>query len=212
MSEEQQLRLVLQVVDYVLPALPPYEFSLYLLLLRRSHLSVGSAQVQIGKRTLADLFGQGTRSAKPNYNHVSEVLKSLESKGYLSVGISTREGTIYRVRLPHEIPEISARMNQEPAAISIDYFNDPEGRREIFERDHWTCQYCGAPLTPETASLDHFIPQCEGGPGTKENLRACCLICNSLKSGKTYEEAAPFLLKSIRERKARALQNSDGVL
>jgi hypothetical protein len=202
----------MQVVDFVLPALPPYEFSLYLLLLRRSHLGAGTAQVQIGKRTLAELFGQGTGSAKPNYNQVSEVLKSLESKGYITVGIATREGTIYQVRLPPEIPEIAARMNEKPTPISIDYFNDPDGRREVFERDHWTCQYCGDPLTPETASLDHFIPQCNDGPSTKENLRASCLICNSLKSGKTYAEAAPLLLQSIRERKARALQNSDSVL
>ena len=37
----------------------------------------------------------------------------------------------------------------------------------------------------------------------EENLTTSCLVCNSIKSGKTYEEAAPFLLKSIQERRGR---------
>jgi len=212
MSENEQLSLLMQVIDFALPTLPPYEFSLYLLLLRKSHLGSDASHVQIGKRTLAALFGQGARSTKPNYEQISEVLKSLEAKGYISVGNTTREGTIYRVRLPREIPEIQSKMNEKAAAIVVDYFNDPLGRKEIFERDLWTCQYCGDPLTPDTASLDHFIPQCKDGQNTKENLQTCCLLCNSLKSGKSYEEAAPVLLKSIRERKARALQNSASVI
>ncbi|MEW6377347.1 MAG: hypothetical protein AB1502_16345 [Thermodesulfobacteriota bacterium] len=48
------------------------------------------------------------------------------------------------------------------------------------------------------------MPQIKGGKHNKENLKSCCFICNSIKSGKTYEEAAPFLLKSIQEPKARS--------
>jgi DNA-binding PadR family transcriptional regulator len=208
MSEDNShLHLLMQVIDFVLPVLTPYEFSLYVLLLRRSHLN-GTAQVQIGKRTLAEQFGQGTQSAKPNYQQVSDVLKRLEAKGYIAVGQTTREGTIYQVRLPREVPEISSKMNEELNELMIDYFNDPDGRKEVFERDKWICQYCGDPLRPDTATLDHYTPQCKGGEGTKENLRACCLICNSIKSGKSYEEAAPSLLESIRTRKIRASQLS----
>jgi len=203
-DDSNQFHLLMQVIDFVLPVLTPYEFSLYVLLLRRSHLSTGTAQVQIGKRTLAEQFGQGTQSSKPNYQQISEVLKRLEAKGYISVGQTTREGTIYQVRLPREIPEVRSRMNEEVAEAGIDYFDDPDGRKQVFERDQWICQYCGEPLRPDTATLDHFIPQCNGGQSTKENLRACCLICNSIKSGKSYEEAAPLLLESIKKRKTRA--------
>jgi len=61
-------------------------------------------------------------------------------------------------------------------------------------------QYCGEKVTPENATLDHFIPQSKGGKHSKDNLKTCCLICNGIKAGKTSEEAAPFLLKSIQER------------
>ena len=56
-------------------------------------------------------------------------------------------------------------------------------------------------VTVEDATLDHFVPQSKDGKHTKENLKTCCFVCNSIKSGKTYEDAAPFLLNSIREKK-----------
>ncbi|MGH7236937.1 MAG: HNH endonuclease [Candidatus Saccharimonadales bacterium] len=62
--------------------------------------------------------------------------------------------------------------------------------------------YCGEKVTAENATLDHLVPQYKGGKHTKENLKTSCLMCNSIKSGKTYEEAAPLLLKSIQERRA----------
>lgn len=37
-------------------------------------------------------------------------------------------------------------------------------------------------------------------------LKTACLLCNSIKSGKTFEEAAPLILKSLKERKQRAKQ------
>ena len=79
-----------------------------------------------------------------------------------------------------------------------------EKRKELFERDKWICHYCGEKVTEENATLDHLTPQCKGGKHTKSNLKTSCLVCNSIKSGKTYEEAAPFLLKSIQERRTRS--------
>ncbi|HLC55069.1 MAG TPA: HNH endonuclease [Candidatus Nanoarchaeia archaeon] len=84
-----------------------------------------------------------------------------------------------------------------------DYFNDPIKRQELFERDKWKCDYCGEEVTKDNATLDHLIPQSKGGKNTKDNLKTSCLLCNSIKSGKTYEEAAHHLLKSISERKKR---------
>lgn len=53
------------------------------------------------------------------------------------------------------------------------------------------------------ASFDHMTPQPLGGTHAKANLRTARLMCNSIKSGKTEEEAAPALLKSIRERRVK---------
>lgn len=62
---------------------------------------------------------------------------------------------------------------------------------------------CGERLDIANITLDHYIPQSKGGNHSKENLKTACLLCNSIKSGKTFEEAAVLLLKSISERKKK---------
>jgi len=194
-----------QFVDYLLPELTPYETSLYLYLLRNSFVKNSVGEIRVGKRTIAAGYGKGSRGEKTNYAHVSKILKMLEEKGCIKVGDTNRDGTLYIVSLPKDIPLVAEKIASSLVQdTEEDYFNDPEKRREIFERDKWICQYCGEKVTPKNATLDHFIPQSKGGKHNKQNLRTCCLICNSIKSGKTYEEATPFLLKSIQERKAKS--------
>lgn len=203
---EENIKIIIeQFVDYLLPELTPYETSLYLYLLRNSFMKNGIAEVRVGKRTIATGYGKGSRGERTNYKHVSEVVKRLEEKGCIKASDTNREGTLYIVNLPKDIPLVAEKMlSLLPKDTEEDYFNDPKKRHEIFERDKWICQYCGEKVTAENTTLDHFIPQSKNGKHSKENLKTCCLICNGIKSGKTYEEAAPFLLKRIQERKARS--------
>lgn len=86
-------------------------------------------------------------------------MRRLEEKGCIKVGDTNRDGTLYVVSLPKDIPLVVEKIASALAQITEeDYFNDPEKRREIFERDKWICQYCGERVTPENATLDHFIP------------------------------------------------------
>lgn len=192
-----------QFVDYLMPELTPYETSLYLYLLRYSLNS--AAEVRVGKRTIVARFAKGSRGEKTSYAHISETLKKLEHKGCVKVGDTNRDGTLYIVTSPKDIPLVKEKMaSLLRRDIEENYFTDPDKRREIFERDKWTCQYCGEKLSEENATLDHFIPQSGGGKPNKDNLKTSCLLCNAIKAGKTYEKAAPLLLKSIQERKARS--------
>lgn len=194
-----------QFVDYLMPELVPYETTMYLYLLRKSFFKNGSVEVRVGKRTIAAGHGKASRGAETAYAHVTEILKKLEEKGCIKIGDTNRDGTLYIINLPKDIPLVAEKMDSLlPQDLEENYFNDPTKKREIFERDKWICQYCGEKVTTENATIDHFNPQSKGGKHNKENLRTCCLICNGIKSGKTYEEAAPFLLKSIQERKARS--------
>jgi 5-methylcytosine-specific restriction endonuclease McrA len=194
-----------QFVDYLLPDLTPSETSLYLYLLCNSFVKNNSFEVRVGKRTIATKYGKGSRGEKTNYEHVSKTLKMLEGKGCIKIKDTNREGTLYIVNLPKDIPLVAEKIaSLIPQDTEEDYFNDPEKRRKIFERDKWICQYCGEKVTQENTTIDHFTPQSKGSKHNKENLKLCCFICNSIKSGKSYEEAAPFLLKSLQERKARS--------
>ena len=49
----------------------------------------------------------------------------------------------------------------------------------VYERDNYTCVYCGAKGIPMT--VDHYNPQALGGKTTVENLRTSCRSCNKLK-------------------------------
>ena len=202
MDTEKLQKIIEQFVDLLMPELTPYETSLYILFLRRSFLS-DDMTIRIGKKTIAKKYGKGSRGKKTNYAHVSKILKRLEVKGCIKVGDTNRDGTLYTILLPEQIPLVAEKLAIVPEEKEEDYFTNPEKRKELFERDKWICHYCGEKVTEENATLDHLIPQCKGGKHTKSNLKTSCLVCNSIKSGKTYEEAAPFLLKSIQERKTR---------
>jgi 5-methylcytosine-specific restriction endonuclease McrA len=60
-------------------------------------------------------------------------------------------------------------------------------RREVFVRDHHTCQYCG--VHTKELTLDHVIPKHRGGRHQWENLVSACRSCNHRKGGRTIEEA-----------------------
>lgn len=60
-------------------------------------------------------------------------------------------------------------------------------KQEIFRRDQYSCQYCGA--RPARPTLDHVIPRHLGGEHTWENLVTACPTCNLKKGGRTLEQA-----------------------
>lgn len=66
-------------------------------------------------------------------------------------------------------------------------------RREVFQRDNYTCQYCGR--RSKDLTLDHVIPRHRGGAHTWENLVSACKACNHRKAGRTPEEARMTLLR-----------------
>ncbi|MDD4859020.1 MAG: HNH endonuclease [Dehalococcoidales bacterium] len=85
-----------------------------------------------------------------------------------------------------------------PSVIRLDYFIKRPHRRkkltrfEIFNRDRYTCQYCGKPSRQLT--LDHVMPRYRGGPHTWENVVSACVACNRHKAGRTPQEANMKLL------------------
>lgn len=66
-------------------------------------------------------------------------------------------------------------------------------RREVFIRDHFTCQYCGTKTRDLT--LDHVVPRHRGGKHTWDNLVSACKSCNHRKGNRTPEEARMSLLR-----------------
>ena len=62
-------------------------------------------------------------------------------------------------------------------------------RRNIFERDKNTCQYCGRRFAKADLTLDHVVPRSKGGRDSWENLVLACVRCNVRKANRTPDEA-----------------------
>lgn len=60
-------------------------------------------------------------------------------------------------------------------------------RFEVFNRDQFTCQYCGRQTRQLT--LDHVVPRHLGGAHSWENLASACVTCNHRKAGRTPDQA-----------------------
>jgi len=75
-------------------------------------------------------------------------------------------------------------------------------RREIFRRDHYTCQYCGKKTTDLT--VDHVVPRHLGGAHEWKNLVTACYACNHLKGGRALQETGMRLLRTPKEPPASA--------
>ena len=78
-------------------------------------------------------------------------------------------------------------------------------RSDVFHRDRFTCQYCGAQPPDATLECDHIEPLAKGGKTTADNLITACESCNRGKSDKQLGQAAKrpdadlMLLKTMQE-------------
>ena len=55
-------------------------------------------------------------------------------------------------------------------------------KAEIKQRFGGTCAYCGC--TPRFLTLDHVVPQTQGGLNVRSNLAAVCQRCNRSKGSR----------------------------
>ena len=101
-------------VDHLVPRLDCYEQTLYVYLLRQSHLA-DTPEVTVGFKSARRKmgFGIGTKGHGMSEGTCYEKLQSLQKKGCLRILDSTTAGTKLRVMLPAEIPGVL------PSAASI---------------------------------------------------------------------------------------------
>lgn len=67
-------------------------------------------------------------------------------------------------------------------------------RKEVLQRDDYTCQYCGK--RTHDLTIDHVVPRHRGGQHAWENVVAACKPCNHRKGGKTLQEARMHLIRT----------------
>jgi hypothetical protein len=67
-------------------------------------------------------------------------------------------------------------------------------RLAIYLRDGFSCAYCGRDLTsaePWEVTLDHLVPQTNGGHHGESNLVTACARCNCSRKHRPWRSFAP---------------------
>lgn len=77
--------------------------------------------------------------------------------------------------------------------VRVPYRPLPLTRRNVFQRDGHSCQYCGTTQAP--LSIDHVMPRSRGGSDSWDNVTTACLPCNVRKGNRTPREAGMPLLR-----------------
>ena len=87
------------------------------------------------------------------------------------------QSVTFRVR----VPEVITLLEYDRVPKNAVTFS----RRNIFRRDHFTCQYCHRQPGTEELTIDHVLPRSHGGTSTWENCVLACISCNARKADRT---------------------------
>jgi len=103
----------------------------------------------------------------------------------------SRDRTIKGVDREYPMPavvRVLRRFRRDRVVIKFSRIN-------IYTRDRFTCQYCGARFLAEDLTFDHVVPRSAGGRTSWDNIVTACVPCNSSKANRTPREAGMTLLR-----------------
>lgn len=112
------------------------------------------------------------------------------------------EKAVFRPALPlHSLPGLyGADMTTARKAIS------KKTRFEVFKRDAFTCQYCGAHPPGALLHVDHIVAVAAGGANDMDNLITACQPCNLGKGARDLKVAPQSLEDKARDVAEREAQ------
>jgi len=114
-----------------------------------------------------------------------------------------QDAVIHTPRLTLVVPEVIRLKGYDGLGEGKIVFS----RRNIFKRDRYTCQYCGAQPGPKELTIDHVLPKSRGGKSDWLNCVLACVTCNARKANKTPAEARLVLRKVPRKPRWTALSH-----
>lgn len=104
---------------------------------------------------------------------------------WLSREPSDGEGFVQAVRMRVCVPEVLTLTYYDRVPVGAVAFS----RRNLYRRDRYTCQYCGARPARNELSIDHIVPKSRGGGSSWANCVVACVSCNKNKADRLPHEA-----------------------
>ena len=151
------------------------------LVLNRSWLAIHTVPVRHALRLMCT---GAAKAVQP------ETYEALEFDSWADLAVAHDEPCIRSVYLRIKVPEVILLTRHDGVPVPSAVFN----RRNLFRRDHNTCQYCGSRPGTQELSIDHVVPRAQGGRSSWKNCVLACTECNHRKGGRTPRQAGMRLL------------------
>jgi 5-methylcytosine-specific restriction endonuclease McrA len=158
------------------------------LVLNRSWIAVTTTTV---RHALSLLYPRAAKVISP------ETYETHDFDSWSSLSIAKDEPCIRTVALRIKVPEVIVLALYDGLPRRSVAFS----RRNLYRRDHYTCQYCGSRPGSEELTIEHVLPRSRGGHTSWANCVLACVECNKRKSNRTLQEAHMRLLKKPAEPK-----------
>jgi biotin operon repressor len=181
---------IIEIEDLLIPhlKLDVWERSLYYCLLRQTRLR-GSTSGVFSLTVLATLLSMSEWK-------VREVIRSLDSKGCVSVKERSQKGHLLLVHLPAELG--LPILTEEHLIVdieSLDFFTGRKWLGPLLVREGNRCFYCLRDVTSESCALDHVVPRVDGVDNSYRNIVISCHDCNARKQETVGEDYLRFLYR-----------------
>ncbi len=141
--------------------------------------------------------GVGEKGKPMSENTAYQKLSSLQEKGAINILRTEHTGRLIKLNLPSEIPGLIP----EPIAEKVlnieemDFFEVPENRQMILEREGRRCFYTLRPIDEKNFVVEHIVSRPTGDNGYR-NVVAASREANNRKGSMSAED---FLRKLFRE-------------
>ena len=143
------------------------------------------ANVATVHRALTLLWNESARVVDPHDYQMYTWLK------WSQLAPAEGEPFIQAIRQRLRVPEVVALSQYDRLPQGSVSFS----RRNIFKRDHYTCQYCAVQPGGEELTIDHVVPRAQGGTSSWTNCVLACVACNKRKADRTPEQSGMRLRK-----------------
>lgn len=149
---------------------------------------LSESAICVAKAAFEDAWGR--RTCYPNWHAVQKMV-GLEKSPYLDAFDELCERGIVFHGFPSLLVALADIWPLTPMWGPLEHSRPSATvwasiKRRIFERDDFTCQYCGA--RGVLLECDHITPIAQGGGHEDKNLTTACMPCNRSKGAKTPEQ------------------------
>ena len=152
------------------------------LVLNRSWTAIATTSV---RNALGLIYTGSARAIQP------DTYETHDFASWADLAIPPDEPCITTVKLRIKVPEVIVLTRYKGMPKQRLTFT----RRNLFKRDHFTCQYCGCRPGTSELTIDHVHPRSRGGVSSWENCVLACVACNHRKANMLPDELGWKLLK-----------------